>query len=213
MNQSKKTIIQTQIAKTIENLTKNNMPAFYAEDEAALIEKIKELVPEGASISCGGSMTLFETGVIEHLRCGRYKLLDRYAPGLTPEQTREVFVSALSADTYICGTNAVTMNGELYNVDGNGNRVAALLFGPKSVIMVVGQNKLVRDLNDAAARVRNLAAPTNAERLNRDTPCRKTGCCVNCAVKERICADYVTMARQTTPGRVKVIIVGKELGY
>lgn len=213
MTDPKHTIIQTQIAKTIENLAKNNMPAFYVADEAALIEKIKELVPEGASISCGGSMTLFETGVIEHLRSGRYKLLDRYAPGLTAEQIRDVFVSALSAGTYICGTNALTMNGELYNIDGNGNRVAAMLFGPKSVIVVVGQNKLVRDLSDAAARVRNIAAPTNAERLNRDTPCRKTGYCINCASKERICADHVTMARQTTPGRVKVIIVGKELGY
>lgn len=205
--------LEKKVERTIDALKKNNMEGYFVKDEAALKEKLNELLKGGSTVSVGGSMTLFEAGVIDYLRNGNYNFLDRYDEDLTPADLKKLYRDTFYADTYICSTNALTESGELYNVDGNGNRVAAMLFGPDQVIVIAGANKIVRDLEEAEVRMKRLAAPVNAKRLNKNTPCAKVGYCTDCHTDERICSDYVVLKRQKTKGRIKVIIVGKELGY
>ncbi len=180
-------------------------------DEAA--EIIRELINDGDTVSVGGSMTLFEAGIIDMIRDGDYRFLDRYENGLTKEEIREVFIKSFDADVYITSTNAVTERGELYNIDGSGNRVAAMIYGPRSVIVLAGYNKIVKNLDEAKMRLEEIAAPANAIRLDMNTPCTATGRCMNCSSEDRICADTVIMARQRIKDRIKVILVGEELGY
>jgi L-lactate utilization protein LutB len=213
MDGNKKLIFTKKIERTLENLEKNNMQAFYVESKTQIVDLVQELLQDGDTVSCGGSMTLFETGVIDHLRSNRYKFLDRYKPGLTRAQINDIFIASFSADAYVCSSNAITENGELYNVDGNSNRVAAMIYGPQNVIVVAGYNKIVRNVEEAAERVRSIAAPANAARLNSKTPCVQTGYCGNCKSEDRICCNTVVMGPQRQKGRIKVIIVGEELGY
>ena len=170
-------------------------------------------------------VTLKEIGIIPELKSGRYNYLDRGAEGLTREQVEEIYRKCYFADAYLSSSNAVTENGELYNVDGNSNRVSAILYGPKSVIMVCGYNKIVKNLEEAAKRVKEIAAPKNTVRLNLDTYCNKIGHCVSldneecpemcsgCHSEGRICCNFVVTAQQRHKDRIKVIIVGEELGY
>lgn len=213
MDSNIKCVSDLIVKRTMENLEKNNIEAFYVEDETMVVDKVKELITEGDTVSVGGSTTLFETGVIDYLRCGKYNFLDRYEDGLTPADIKQVFRKSFSADAYFTSSNALTEDGELYNVDGNGNRVAAMMYGPDKVIVIVGLNKIVVDADAAIERNRNFSAPANAMRLNRDTPCTKVGYCMDCKSKDRICNNYVLIARQGMKGRIKVIIVGKDLGY
>ncbi len=206
-------VIEQRIKRTIENLGKNNMEAFYVEDEAGVIEKVKELVAEGSTVAVGGSMTLFETGLINLLRNGKYDFIDRYAEGLGADGIKEVFRKSFFADAYLVSSNAVTEEGQLYNVDGTGNRVAAMLYGPDKVIVIVGVNKIVKDLEAAHMRCKQIAAPANNKRLNINNPCTKVGTCMDCKSPTRICNEYVLIGRQGKSDRIKVIIVGKELGY
>lgn len=213
MDQHLKNVMDKHIQKAMENLIKNNMLAMYVDSKKEVPEKIAELIKPGETVSCGGSMSLFETGVIDYLRSGRYKFLDRYAEGLTREQMEDIYRQSFFADSYVTGTNAITLDGKLYNVDGNGNRVAAMIYGPKSVIVVAGINKLVTDLDEAFERVKNIAAPANAVRLSRKTPCVKTGTCMDCRSEDRICSSYVVLGWQKAKDRIKVILVGENLGY
>lgn len=199
------------IERTIENLKRNNMEAVLVQNEAELIEKLDELIIKGSVVSVGGSMTLFEMGVIDYLRNGNFEFLDRYDSKLSPEELKRLYRKTFSADTYLCSTNALTEQGELLNVDGNGNRVAAMLYGPDQVIVICGVNKIVKDLKEAEERIKKIAAPVNAKRLNKNTPCTKVGYCMDCN-SDRICCDYVIMKKQRN-NRIKVIIVKKELGY
>lgn len=215
MDKNIKWFMEQRVAKTIENLEKNNMEGYFVQDEKELIEKIKGIVHEGSTVSVGGSMTLFETGIIEFLRNGKYKFLDRYEEGLNGADIKKIYRESFFADSYFSSTNALTESGELFNIDGNGNRVAAMIYGPDQVIVIVGINKIVKDLREAEERVKNYAAPINAKRLNKDNPCTKVGHCVDCSAPGRICSHYVVMGKQNlgNKGRVKVIIVNKELGY
>jgi L-lactate utilization protein LutB len=213
MDNNIKWVEEQKIKRTMENLEKNNIESYFVEDNSALIEKISEFVKEGDTVSVGGSMTLFETGVIEFLRNGKFNFLDRYEQGLNGNDIKDIFRKTFSADAYFVSSNAVTEKGELYNVDGTGNRVAAMIYGPDNVIVIVGVNKIVRDVQEAIERNKEYAAPANAKRLNRNTPCTKVGYCMDCSSSERICNDYVLIRRQGQKGRIKVIIVGKELGY
>ena len=145
-------VIEKRVKRTIENLEKNNMEGFYVEDEKALIEKIDTIVKDGETVSVGGSMTLFETGLIDYLRSGRFNFLDRYKDGLTRDDVKDIYRKTFFADTFFTSSNAVTEDGELYNVDGNGNRVAAMLFGPDKVIAIVGINKIVKNVEEAIER-------------------------------------------------------------
>ncbi|MDR3645894.1 MAG: lactate utilization protein, partial [Clostridia bacterium] len=174
---------------------------------------VRELLHQGDTVACGGSVTLVETGVIDLLHQGGYHFLDRFQRGLSTEQVKEIYRSAFSADAFLCSANAITEDGELYNVDGNSNRVSALLYGPDSVIVVAGCNKIVKDLDGARERVRSIAAPTNAAHLKRSTPCVNSGRCEDCRCEDRICCNYVVSAQQRIKGRIKVILVGEELGY
>jgi len=205
--------IEKKIERTIEGLRKCNMEGYFVNDEVELIELLKELIPENSVVGVGDSMTLFETGVIDFLRKGNYIFLDKYREGITSEEKREIYIKNFSVDTFICSTNALTESGELYNIDGNGSRVAPMLYGPKQVILVAGINKIVRDIEEAEKRVRQYAAPIDAKRLGKDTPCTALGYCIDCKSPNRICNDFVIIRGQFVKGRIKVIIVNKQLGY
>ena len=161
MDKNTKKVNEMKIYRTISALEKNNMQAFYAENSSQALEIVKSLIEKGATVSFVGSESLKQCGVINLLKSGEYNVLDRSAPDLTPEQIEKIYRDTFSADVYLCSSNAITENGELYNVDGFGNRVAAITFGPKSVIMVAGYNKIVSDLDAAADRVKLIAAPAN----------------------------------------------------
>jgi len=206
-------VMEQKVKRTIESLEKNNMEAFFVKDEEALLAKIAELISEGETVAVGGSMTLFETGVIDFLRNGKYNFLDRYKEGITQYELKEIYRKSFFADAYLVSSNAITENGELYNVDGTGNRVAAMLYGPDKVIVIVGWNKIVKDEQEAVKRNREISGPANAKRLSKKTPCAETGYCMDCKSKDRICNDFVLIKKQQVKGRIKVIIVGKELGY
>lgn len=213
MDNNVKFVLKKRVEKTIENLEKNNMSGYFVENEEEAIEKIKDIVKEGATVAVGGSMTLFETGIIDFLRSGKYNFLDRYEKGLSKDEIEDLFRKAFSADAFFTSSNAITENGELYNVDGTGNRVAAMLYGPDKVIVVAGINKIVKDLSEAVERNKQIAAPANTKRLNKNTPCAKTGHCMDCSSPDRICNEYVLIKRQREKGRIHVIIINKELGY
>lgn len=224
MNVSLHTILVKRIDRTIEALRANRMDACFVETRQDALEKIKSLLPSGGVVSHGGSVTLAEIGVPQLLKEGGYRYLDRAKPNLTREEIQQIYRDTFSADVFLTSTNAITERGELYNVDGNCNRVAALLFGPKSVIVVAGYNKIVANIDEAAQRVKRIAAPANAVRLDCETYCRAAGQCVSlkdgssdicsgCGSDARICCNYVISAMQREKGRIKVILVGEPLGY
>lgn len=210
------------IEKTMQNLEKNGIKPYFVESKADVVPLVKKLINKGESVSNGGSVSLKETGVMDLIACGDYDFIDR--TGLEGEQLRQAYIKAFGCDTYFCSSNAVTENGELYNVDGNSNRVACIVYGPKQVIMVVGINKIVKNIDEAVARVKRTCAPKNTVRLNISTPCNKTGECISlskdnssmcdgCLGKGRICCNYVVSAQQRHKDRIKLIIVNEELGY
>lgn len=213
MDENAKWVVAQRVKKTMENLERNNMEAYFVDSKKEVIDKLGEILKDGDTVSVGGSMSLFETGVIDFLRNGNYKFLDRYAKDLKPEGIKEIFRRSFLADDYIVSTNALTEDGELYNVDGNGNRVAAMLYGPDKVIVIAGVNKIVSSLHEAVNRVKYCSAPANVKRLNVDNPCAKLGYCVDCSSSGRICNEYTLIKRQNHKGRIKVIIVNQELGY
>lgn len=212
-----------RIEKTITNLKKNNMLGFYCETKEEALEKVMELIAEGDTVTNGGSETLKQVGVIDAVRNGNYNYVDR---GLarSKEEAEELMREAYFADVYLTSSNAVTEFGELYNVDGNSNRVSAILYGPKSVIVVCGYNKIVKNFDEAVYRVKTKAAPPNTKRLGTGAYCEHAGECLSlgadssfmcdgCRGDGRICCNYVVCAQQRHKDRIKVIIVGEELGY
>ena len=202
---------RAQIQRTIEALARNQMEGILVEDPLRLREAILRLVPEGAVVSCGGSLTLAQTGVMDLLREGTYRFLDR--EGKTDEEKQALYRETFSADAYFTSSNAITEKGELYNVDGTGNRVAAMIFGPKRVVVVAGANKIVPDIHAARDRLRQIAAPLNAKRLDCATGCKTAGHCVDCHSSARICCDYVKIGFQRDPQRIKVLILPQDYGY
>lgn len=199
---------------TINSLKNNNMEAVYLKDVKKIKPFLDDYILPGSTVSFGGSVTLKETGIYDHLKNWeadhKIRLLDRDLEGVDKEAiARESFYS----DYYLTGSNAVTKNGYLYNVDGNGNRVAAMIFGPKKVIVVVGVNKLVETKEQAEERIRNISAPKNAQRLNLDTPCAVSAKCSDCKSDDRICCTYTFLGRQRTKDRIMVVILGDSFGY
>lgn len=213
MDNYRKSNLRKHVDKTLTALKSNNMDAYFVGTTEEALKKAAGLLSDGDTVAVGGSMTLFEAGVIDYLRCGKYNFLDRYKKGLSGEEKQKVFHDSFSADAYFASSNAITEDGELYNVDGNGNRVAAMIYGPKSVIVIAGVNKIVKDRNAAEERVRAIAAPANAERLSCKTPCAKGGECMDCKSEGRVCCSYVFLGYQRVKNRIKVILVGEELGY
>lgn len=214
-----------RVYKTMKNLEENNMQPFFCETKKEALELVESLLKEGDTVSHGGSVTLEQTGILNLLSSGRYRYLDRGQEGLSREEVEEIYRKSYFADVYLTSSNAVTENGELYNVDGNSNRVSAILYGPKSVIVVCGYNKIVKNIEEAVRRVKTIAAPQNTIRLQIDTYCGKKGKCVSldetenpelcagCHSAGRICCNYVVSARQRQKNRIKVILIGEEYGY
>lgn len=205
--------MEERIQRTMSALERNNMKAYYAESRDELFDIVRGLVKNDKLITAGGSVTLEESGVKQMLMTefkGVY--LDR-SEGKTPEEVEDILHKAFVSDTFLASSNAVTEDGELYNVDGRGNRVSAMIYGPTQVILIVGVNKIVRDMEEAVCRVEQVAAPKNTRRLNSGTPCEITGSCAHCRSRGRICCSYVRMAQQRVKDRIKVIIVNESLGY
>ena len=202
-----------KINNLIRTLQKNNINGYLVENREELISQIESIVEEKSVVSVGGSMTLFDLGIIDYLRGGRYEFLDRYKQGLSPADIEDIYRRSFFADAYFTSTNAITEEGELYNVDGTGNRVAAMLYGPKKVIVIVGTNKIVQNMDEAIKRVREIAAPLNRKRLNRKTPCVKVGHCMDCNSPERICNEYTVIKRQRDKNRMHVIFINENTGY
>ncbi|MDD5823374.1 MAG: lactate utilization protein [Firmicutes bacterium] len=196
--------------KVVEALKKRKFDAYYFSTADEAVEKVLELIPEADVVSWGGTMTVDQLGIKEKLAARNQPVLNRDA---VPAELRSVVMKqALACDTYLMSSNAITENGELFNIDGFGNRVAALTFGPKSVIVVAGMNKVVADMDAAYSRVRHYVAPANAQRFDISTPCSVTGICADCTSPDCICATMVTTRASMVPQRVKVVLVGEDLG-
>lgn len=214
MNENLKALEEKRIERTIENLKRNNMEAFYAKTKEEALTLATSFLTQGETIACGGSATLDEVGISKYLLDNKdnYNYLYR-DPNYTQEQTFEILRKGVLSDTYFTSSNAVTEDGKLVNIDGNGNRVASMIFGPKKVIVVVGVNKITKDTDSAYNRIKEISAPANAIRLKRDTPCAKVGKCMDCKSPDRICCEVVVHQQQRVKGRIHVIIVGENLGF
>ena len=213
MDKNVQWINEKKIERTIVNLEKNNIKAYYAKSDDEIFQTIKDIVKDGETVSVGGYMTLFETKIIYFLRSGRYNFLDRYKENLTQTDLKEIYRKSFSANTYFASANAITEEGEIFNVDGNGNRVAAILYGPDKVILIVGVNKIVKNIDEAIKRNKDISGPANAKRLNLQTPCAKVGYCMDCESKDRICCEYTVIKRQRNENRIHVIFVNDNLGF
>ena len=196
----------------VKNLKKRHFDAFYCADKAAALEKALELIPEEASVGWGGVMSAYEIGLIEALRQGNYRTIDREVCQ-TPEEKNQAMHDCLSANFFLTGANALSMDGEMVNIDGNGNRVAAIIYGPDNVLVIAGMNKVCDTLEDALARARTVAAPINNQRFGNNNPCSATGTCADCRSETCIC-NHIVVTRHCRPaGRIKFIIVGEDLGF
>ncbi len=210
---SAKSIYYENIADTlIEKFNKRGIEGYYCENGEEALMMAKRFLTPGCSISWGGSETLEEIGLIAELKASDYIIYDRHA-AKTPEEKSLMYSKIVTADYYFMSSNAITLDGQLVNIDGLGNRVACLITGPKNVIIIAGMNKLVTDVNTGIDRVRNMAAPPNTVRLNLKTPCAGLGKCANCLVEDCICCEIVITRKSKIPGRIKVILVGEELGF
>ncbi len=217
--------MKERIERVITALRKNNMQGIYVPCINDITKTVNDLLFDGAVIAAGGSVSLKESGVWNLITNGSYNFYDRNREGITEEEKQEVFRKVIGADFYFCSTNAITEKGELLNVDGFANRIAAIAFGPKKVIMIAGANKIVETLDEAFLRVKKIAAPKNCVRLGIHSPCAKLGHCVSllksdnpaftdgCDFERRICANYLVSGRQQVKDRITVIICGEELGY
>ena len=208
---------KTRLAELKETLTENNFEVFVAEntDEAKSIV-LEKIIPEIApkSVSWGGSLTFVATGLYDVLKNNNdLSILDTYDKTLSPDESLERRRQSLLVDLFITGTNAVTETGQLVNLDMIGNRIGALTFGPKTVVILVGRNKIVPDLDEAIFRIKNYAAPVNTMRLGKKTPCAKTSFCADCKSPDRICNTWTITEKSFPKKRVKVILINKDLGF
>jgi len=201
------------IETTIENLEKNNMNAYYAESKEDALAKVLELVENNSVVGFGGSITTQELNIFEELKnkkeCTILDWINVNSKGEGYELKRDNFKS----DVFISSSNAITEDGKLVNIDGNGNRVAAITFGPNKVIIIAGKNKIVKNQEEGIERIKNVAAPLNAKRLNKKTPCVNTGKCMDCNSPNKICCTTVIHEWQLRKGRINVIIINENLGY
>ena len=208
----KQTFYENQAKSIIHKLEARKMEGYYCPDKESAKAKVLELIgPNKKVVTYGGSMSLDEIRVKEAVEEAGHDLLRR-EKYVTPEEKRECFAKQTLADVFMMSTNAITLDGELVNIDGSGNRVACLSFGPNEVIVAAGMNKVVSNVEEGIARSRNFAAPPNTVRLGCDTPCAKIGQCGNC-LNDTICCQIVVTRASRVPGRIKVILVGEELGY
>ncbi len=202
-------VLGNRVVKALES---RNMEAYYMKTKEAALAKALELIPEGSSISWGGTMSAQEIGLTDALHKGKYDVYDREQVE-TREEKEKIAHQALNCDFFIGSTNALSEDGVLVNVDGNANRVAAFAYGPKNVLLIVGMNKVVKTEADAMSRARNEAAPINAQRFGVDTPCVKNGSCFNCKSPQCICCQILITRFSKVPKRTKIILVDENLGF
>ena len=195
--------------KVIKGLQSRNMEAEFAETKEEALEKALKLIPEGSSISMGGSMSVHAIGLSEALKNGNYDFIDRDAY----EDKRKAMLLAYDADFFLSSCNAMTEDGVLVNIDGNANRVSAIAQGPKNVLFIVGMNKVCKDVDHAMKRARNVASPINAQRFGLKTPCTQTGSCMDCKSADTICCQFLITRYSRHAGRIHVILVNEDLGY
>lgn len=206
---------QNQAESIIKKLNARKMEGYYCENVEAAKLKLVELISgeDGTkkTVAYGGSMTLDENGFKDAVKAAGNEIIIR-EDYKTPEEIKECKAKQINSDVFLMSTNAITLDGELINIDGRGNRVCYLIYGPESVIVVAGMNKVVTNVEDGIRRVKNVATPPNCVRLNRDTPCSKTGKCGDC-ITNSICSQIVVTRMSMVPNRIKVILIGEELGY
>ena len=195
--------------KVIKGLGSRGMTGYYAADREAALKQALALIPEGSTVTMGGAMSVHEIGLVKALTEGNYNFIDRDAV----EDKRAAMLAAYDADFYLMSANAMTEDGILVNIDGNSNRVSALAQGPRKVIVIAGMNKICDDVDGAMKRARNVAAPINAQRFGLNTPCAKTGSCMNCKSPDTICCQFLITRFSRHPGRIHVILVNDDLGF
>ena len=196
----------------IKNLQSRHFEAYYCADKSAALAKALELIPKGATVGWGGALSAQQIGLLDAVNAGEYNAIDRdKAP--SPEEREQAMKKCLLADVFITGANALSLDGQMVNIDGNGNRVAAIVYGPESVVVIAGINKVEDTLEAAVTRARTVAAPMNKQRFALQTPCEVTGACANCKSDGCIC-NQILITRNCKPaGRIKFVIVGEELGF
>jgi L-lactate utilization protein LutB len=195
--------------KVIAGLESRNMKGYYAATKEEALKKALELIPEGSSIAMGGAMSAHEIGLVDAVKKGNYKFIDRDVA----EDKRAAMLAAYDADFFLSSANAMTEDGIIINIDGNSNRVSAIAQGPKKVLFIVGMNKICSDVDGAMKRARNVAAPINAQRFGLSTPCAKTGSCMDCKSPDTICCQFLMTRFSRHADRIHVILVNDNLGF
>ena len=195
--------------KIIKGLASRNMKGFYAHSRAEALQIALELIPEGSSVTMGGSVSAREIGLVDALKVGDYSFIDRDLA----DDKRAAALAAYDVDVFLASCNAMTEDGVLVNIDGNANRVSAIAFGPRKVIFIVGMNKICKDVDSAVKRARNIAAPVNAQRFGLDTPCTRTGSCMDCKSPDNICCQFLVTRYSRHNDRIFVILVDDNLGF
>ena len=195
--------------KVIKGLNSRNMTGYYASSAEEAKKIALELIPEGSTVTMGGGMSVHEIGLVDALKSGNYDFLDRDKA----EDKRAAMLAAYDADFFLSGCNAITEDGILINIDGNANRVSAIAQGPKKVLFIVGMNKVCSDVDGGMKRARNVAAPINAQRFGLDTPCAKTGSCMDCKSPDTICCQFLVTRFSKHADRIHVILVNDSLGF
>jgi len=198
--------------KVIKGLESRNMSGYYAADKEEALKLALELIPENSSITMGGAMSAWEIGLVDAVKSGKYNFIERENAS-TPEEKRKATMEGYDADYFLSSANAMTEDGIIVNIDGNSNRVSMIAHGPKHVLFIVGMNKICDDVDGAMKRARNVAAPVNAQRFNINTPCKKTGSCMNCKSPDTICCQFLITRYSRHEGRIHVILVNDELGF
>lgn len=213
MLEMKKKHYEILAGKIIDKLKIRQMEGYYAATREEALQLVKEkFLTDGKSVCWGGSMTLGEVGVLDYLNESNCEVIDRNSY-TTPEEQKEIKAKMINADYFLMSTNAITLDGELVNIDGYANRVSFLCYGPENVLVIAGMNKVVTDVEEGVKRVRNIASPPNTMRLNKNTPCAKNGRCGDCFSEDCICSQVVVTRRSGVKNRIKVILVGEELGF
>ncbi|QQO10155.1 lactate utilization protein [Breznakiella homolactica] len=201
------------VESVLTNLRKNRIPGKCFKTSRELFGYLGSFLFPGCTAGAGDSVTLEQLGVYDYLRSGNCVFLDKYTEGITKNEKRALYLANFSADFFFSGINALSQTGKIFNLDGNGSRAAPIIYGPKKVFLLCGTNKIVPDDEAAVLRVRNTAAPMDARRLGRKTPCAKTGRCMDCAGPERICNYMTVIQGQFDENRIEVLIVEQDLGY
>ncbi len=206
-------ITHEEIEKTIDGLLRNHISAHYIESSDDVYSLIDTYISQGITVGVGDSETLNQLNIYNHLRQANIVFLDKYKSNLTKEEKKDIYIKNFSSDLFVSGINALTTEGKIFNLDGNGSRVAPIIFGPKKVLLICGINKIVTSDNEAFDRIKNVAAPIDVKRLNKKTPCSVTGKCMNCSSPDKICNYYTIIQGQFDKNRIRVIIVNGNYGF